>query len=110
MKKLLLALFLLLPSTAFADEYDSRPPSAQLNITTGTVVKPAPGCVTAFNVTTAGAVGAIYDTTTTGAAAASNLIAVIPATVGVYYMQCFPFFSGLVVVPGAAQVLSISFK
>lgn len=110
MKKLLLALFLLMPLAASADEYDSRPPTSALNISTAVVVKPAAGCLMGFNVTTAGAVGAIYDVAATGSTSASNLIAVIPATVGVYYLQCFPFFTGLVVAPGAAQVVSISYR
>jgi hypothetical protein len=108
MKKYLLTLIILLISTtAFAQ--NTQPLTSKLNITTGTVVKPAQGVLITFNVTTAGAVGAIYDTTTTGAAAAANQIAVIPAVVGTYYLQ-FPFLSGLVVVPGASQVLSVSYQ
>jgi hypothetical protein len=107
----LLLVFLFLGSgAAFADEYDSRPPSSYLNIATSTVIKPAAGCLVAFNVTTAGAQGAIYDTSATGSTGAGNLIADIPATVGTYYLGCFPFFTGLVVAPGSAQVVSISFK
>lgn len=90
-------------------QYATQPPTNKLNITATTVVKPAQGMLVAFTVTTAGAVGAIYDTSTTGAVAASNLIAVIPATVGVYYVQ-FPFLTGLVVAPGAAQVVSVSYQ
>lgn len=110
MNKLLLALFLLLPVAVQAqDAANSRPLTSLLNIATGTVVKPAPGILVTFNVTVAGAQGAIYDTTTVGAAAAANEIAIIPATVGTYSMQ-FPFFSGLVVIPGSAQVVSVSLR
>jgi hypothetical protein len=110
MKNFLIVLFLLLPLSASADEYDSRPPSSYLNIATSTVIKPAAGCLVAFNVTTAGSQGAIYDVAATGSTGASNLIADIPATVGTYYLGCFPFFTGLVVAPGSSQVVSISFK
>jgi hypothetical protein len=99
--------FLFLPAPSGAQ--DTQPLTSKLNITTGTVVKPAQGVLVTFNVTVAGAAGAVYDTTTTGAAAAGNQIAVIPAVVGTYYMQ-FPFLNGLVVVPGAAQVVSVSYK
>lgn len=111
MKKFLVALLLLLPSAALAqDQYGSRPVSSLLNITSSTVVKATNGCLVSVNVTTAGAQGAIYDITTAGAAAAANEIAIIPAVVGTYYYQCFPFFAGLVIIPGAAQVVSISYK
>ena len=106
--RLALLVFFLVPASAMA-QYQTQPGSNQLNITSSTVVKPATGVLVAFTVTTAGAVGAIYDTTTTGSVAASNLIAVIPATVGVYYIN-FPFLRGLVVAPGAAQVVSVAFQ
>jgi hypothetical protein len=111
MKKLFfLALLLLNFGSAHADGYDMRPVSSLLNITGSTVVKATNGCLVSVNVTTAGAQGAIYDITTAGAAAAANEIAIIPAVVGTYYYQCFPFFAGLVIVPGSAQVVSISYK
>lgn len=97
----------------------SPPPSAaqssnasitsKLNITTATVVKAASGELVCFNVTVAGAAGTINDVTTTGAAAAANVIAAIPAVVGSYCGR-FPFLSGLVVAPGSAQVVSVSYQ
>jgi len=87
-----------------------------LNVTSSTLVKGpltgiGEGRIFSFNVTTAGAAGAIYDSPTTAAVAAGNLICVIPATVGVYsWPDGFPFQQGLVVVPGAAQVVSLSFR
>jgi hypothetical protein len=109
--RLFLVLLCLGYAPAFADEYDSRPPSSSLNIATSTVIKPAAGCLMSVNVTTAGSQGAIYDTAATGTTGAANLIADIPATVGTYYFgTCFPFFAGLVVAPGSSQVVSISFK
>lgn len=106
--RLFLFLFLLVPLGARAqDAASSQPLTRYLSITGSTVVKPAQGVLITFNVTTAGAAGAIYDSATSGSAA--TLIAVIPAVVGTYNMQ-FPFFTGLLVVPGAAQVVSISYR
>ena len=87
-------------------------PRAQtlLNITATTVVKPANGNLITITVTTAGsAPGSINDTTTTGGVAASNLIATIPNTVGIYYIP-FTFLNGLVVTPGTAQVISVCYQ
>jgi hypothetical protein len=83
--------------------------TSKLNITAGTVVKTGSGRLATFTVIVAGAVGAIYDTTTTGSVAASNEIAVIPATIGVYQIN-WPVLNGIVVVPGAAQVVSVSYE
>lgn len=83
--------------------------TSKLNITTATVVKAASGELVCFNVTVAGAAGTINDTTTTGAAVAANVIAAIPAVVGSYCGR-FPFLSGLVVAPGSAQVVSVSYQ
>ena len=82
----------------------------QLNITAVTVVKPANGNLITITVTTAGsAPGSINDTTTVGGVAASNLIATIPNTVGIYYIP-FTFLNGLVVTPGTAQVISVCYQ
>lgn len=105
--RLLLILIFLSPVAAYAQADNSQPLTSKLNVTTSTVLKPAQGMLVTFNVTTAGAVGAIYDSSTSGVA--GTLIAVIPAVVGTYNMQ-FPFFTGLLVVPGAAQVVSVSFR
>jgi len=79
-----------------------------LNITAATVVKATPGRIVRVAVTTAGAAGSIYDHATTSGVAAGNLIAAIPATVGVFDLD-WPCAVGIVVVPGAAQVCSVSF-
>ena len=83
--------------------------TSKLNITTSTVVKAAPGVLLCFTVSVSGSQGTINDTTTTGAVAAGNQIGVIPATVGLY-CGTFPFLSGLVVAPGASQVVSVSYQ
>jgi len=81
-----------------------------LNITAVTVVKPANGNLVTIAVTTAGsAPGSVNDTATTGGVAASNLIATIPNTVGIYYIP-FTFLNGLVITPGTAQVISVCYQ
>lgn len=54
------------------------------------------------------AVGSVNDVATTGAAAVTNQIFVIPNTVGVYTLD-WPCNSGLVVTPGTGQTLVISY-
>jgi len=82
--------------------------ASALNVTAATVVKAAPGTVFTVTVNTAGAAGSIHDCLTTGAAAASNLVFNIPAVAGVYSLT-FPCFVGIVVSPGAAQVVSVAY-
>lgn len=82
--------------------------SSTLGLSASTVVKASKGRVSHVSVTTAGAAGAIYDSATVGGVSAANLIAVVPATVGVITLD-FPVFNGIVYVPGAAQVASISY-
>jgi hypothetical protein len=80
-----------------------------LNVTASTVIKAKPGTLFRVNVTTAGsAPGNVYDTTTVAGAAASNLIAQIPNTVGTYEFE-WPCKSGIVYVLGTAQVVSIAY-
>lgn len=83
--------------------------ASALNITAATVVKASPGTVFTITVNTAGAAGAVHDCLTTGAAAAANLVFEIPAVVGIYTLT-FPCFVGIVVSPGAAQVVSIAYS
>lgn len=59
-------------------------------------------------VTTAGAAGAVYDGAVAGDAVAANLIGVIPATVGPILFDV-PLLKGLLVVPGAAQVVNVTY-
>jgi hypothetical protein len=82
--------------------------SSANNIAAATVVKAGRGRIARVSVTTGGAAGAIHDAATTGAVAAGNLIAVIPDVVGVYEID-FPCLNGIVVSPGAAQVVSVSY-
>lgn len=107
--RLLFLVFCFCPLAASAQSTGQAYLTSKLNITTSTVVKPASGMLVCFTVLVAGAAGTINDVTTTGAVAASNQIAAIPAVVG-YYCGQFPFLSGLVVAPGAAQVVSVSYQ
>lgn len=59
-------------------------------------------------VTTAGAVGAIYDAANVAGATAANLVFVIPAAVGVYPID-WPIVAGIYVAPGAAQILNVCY-
>lgn len=88
---------------------NSNGTATSLNITAATVVKEGIGRIVRFVVTTAGAAGALYDSNSTSGAAAANLIAVMPATVGIYELN-FPVASGILVVPGASQVVSTSYQ
>lgn len=82
--------------------------ASKLDISTPTVVKAAPGTLFRVSVTTAGSTtGAIYDAAS-GSGTAAQLVATIPETPGVYEFV-WPCFSGILVVPGTAQVVSVSF-
>jgi dethiobiotin synthetase len=81
-----------------------------LNITAATVVKAAPGRLIRISVVVAGTtVGTVNDTTTTGAAAASNEIASIANTIGTYELD-WPCLVGIVVVPGTGQTVAVSYS
>lgn len=85
---------------------------ASNGLSASTVIKAAPGRLGRVNVTTiSGGTngGSVYDAATTGAAAASNLIATLPKTVGSYEFD-WPFNNGLVYIPGTSEVVSISWS
>lgn len=84
--------------------------AATLNVTTATVIKSAPGRVYTVSVLVAGAAGAIYDSTSTSGNTAANQVGAIPAVAGPLNFNAFPCANGIVVAPGAAQVLSISWS
>lgn len=78
-------------------------------ITAATVVKPNAGTVYTILVSIAGtAAGAVYDANTTGGDVAANLVASIPDATGVVQIN-WPCKSGILVVPGAGQTVSIAF-
>jgi hypothetical protein len=83
---------------------------ATYNVTSSTVIKAAAGRAFRVAVVVAGsAAGAVHDCSTTGAAAAANKVATIPNTVGVYDLN-WPCGTGIVLVPGTGQTLSISYS
>ena len=82
--------------------------SSLLNITAATVVKTGVGRVVKISVTTAGAAGAVYDFAAATGFGAANLIAAIPAVVGIYTLE-WPVGTGIVIAPGAAQVVSVTY-
>lgn len=83
--------------------------SQTYNITAATVIKAAPGRVFRVNVQVAGSTtGTVNDCLTTGAAAIANQVAVIPDTVGPLLLE-WPCATGIVVVPGTGQTLSVSY-
>ena len=73
-----------------------------------TQVKSSPGIIRQVNVLVAGSAGAIYDCVGTAHAATANEVAVVPATVGPLLLN-FPCAVGILYVPGASQVASISY-
>ena len=95
------------PQTVIVNTTASR---TTLNVISPIVVFAGAGWVTAVNVVTAGsAAGTINDAATTGAAAVGNQVATAPNTVGRYPIE-MPVTNGLVIIPGAAQVLAISWR
>ena len=76
-------------------------------ITAATVVKGSSGRVCSVSVIVAGAAGKIYDATTTSAT--TGVVYVIPATIGVFVVN-IPTLYGIVVAPGSAQTVTVSFR
>lgn len=82
-----------------------------LNITSATVLKAQPGTVLSFAVLVAGAAGTINDCATTGTAAAANAICALPAAVTAGMAPVgISTTVGIVIVPGAAQVVAVSWQ
>ncbi len=84
--------------------------SVTLNITSATVVKVGAGRTARVSVNIAGSSsGTLNDCATTGAAAIANQIMAIPNAVGIYYID-WPHSTGIVVVPGTGQNVSINYE
>ena len=87
----------------------SNASQTELNISDATVVKSSNGFVATISVIeTSSTAGAIYDATSVTGNTSANQIATIPATVGTYAIN-FIAKNGIVVDPGASQVVAISF-
>jgi hypothetical protein len=89
------------------DQSDGK--QVAFNMSAATVIKTGSGRVVNACVITGGAIGALHDCATTGAATVANQIGVTPATAGNYSIN-MPFLIGLVYVPGAAQVAAVSYN
>jgi len=83
---------------------------ATYNITAATVIKIGSGLIATVSVIVAGsAAGAVHDAATTGAAAASNQVATIPAAIGLVPVR-WGVTTGIVIVPGTGQTLALSWS
>lgn len=83
--------------------------NASYNLSAAAVVKGTPGRAVRVSVLVAGTTaGSVNDCATTGAAAVSNQVAVIPNVVGVVLLD-WPHQTGIVVVPGTGQVLAVAY-
>lgn len=79
-------------------------------VTASTVIKPQPGLVASVNVLQTGSTaGGVYDAASTAAANTGNQIAAIPNTVGVTKLT-FPCLTGIMVLLGTNQVVSVSYR
>ena len=85
--------------------------STALNVNQARVLKAAPGAVIAAVVTVAGSTtaGGIYDAATTAGATTGNLIGVLLNSVGPVTIE-FPCQTGILVVPGSGQSVSVCYQ
>jgi hypothetical protein len=113
MRKLfiLTACFISIGTARAGEIFRDQAPQSTLNITTPTVIKAVPGMLVSFSITVAGTTtpGTINDAATTGAIAASNVIAPLPNAVQTTYFP-FPFSKGLVVNPQGGQTITVSWQ
>jgi Mg2+/citrate symporter len=81
-----------------------------LNVSANTLVKATAGRVAKINVVVAGGTntGGVYDSASIAGAGATNLVAIIPDTVGSYLID-FPCANGIVVEPGSGNTVAISY-
>lgn len=79
-------------------------------VTASTVIKAQPGLVATVDVLQTGSsLGGVYDAASTAAANTSNQIGVIPNTVGQTKLT-FPCLTGITVLLGTNQVVSVSYR
>ncbi len=85
--------------------------NTQLDISTATVVKAAPGQLVTISVISAGTtVGTANDSLTTAGASIANQIAAIPNTAGSIQQINWKCSNGIVIVPGTGQVISVAYN
>lgn len=81
--------------------------SSMPNITAPTLLKANPGTLFAITVVVAGSqAGGVYDCNTLGAAVQATQVSPIPTTGGPLFLFEWPCQYGIVVIPGAGQVLA----
>jgi len=81
---------------------------SQSNITASTVVKSGAGRIATVSIISGGSAnGAIYDSSSAGDT--TNQIFTIPNTPGVIFVN-LPVSLGILVVPGASQIVSVGFS
>ena len=82
------------------------------NIISSALVKFGSCRLTAIDIIVAGSAdGTVNDCATTGAAAIGNQVAVASHVQGVgTYLQNKPIFTGLVVIPGTGQTLTVTYE
>lgn len=84
--------------------------SVVYNLTAATVVKATPGrCVTVSVIVAGSAAGTANDVTLTADAVVANQFGTIPNAVGIYKFD-WPCLSGIVIVPGTDQTVSVAFN
>lgn len=75
------------------------------------VVKASAGKVGVVSVIVSGTeAGGVYNTSAAASASGANLVAVVPATIGLYDLKGFPCSAGIVYIAGAGQTASISYE
>lgn len=79
-----------------------------LEITTPTVIHVGEAWVARISVIVAGSAGAIYDANSVAAAVVGRRLCIIPATVGIHDIV-MPVTRGIVVSPGASQIVTVSY-
>lgn len=83
---------------------------SSLVISSPTVLKTEPGTLWSVSVITSGTTsGSVNDCTTSGAATSGNVTVPIPTAVGNGGVVAFPHKTGITVIPGAGQVLSVAY-
>lgn len=97
------------PGDVAVEEQAELATASALDISAAATVKATPGRVHTVSVVTAGAAGALHDVAAHASAAAANKVATIPAAVGVYPLN-WPCLLGISVVPGAGQVVAVSYS
>lgn len=79
-----------------------------LEITSPTVIHQGQAWVARISVLVGGAAGTIYDANTIATATTGQRLCIIPTTVGIHEVL-MPVTRGIVVSPGAGQIVSVSF-